>query len=228
MSNRSIQEKGYIYRFVEFHRTAEIFEKKSLFFARPSLWHDPYEVRIKHPRSEALFAQCWCQTAMTEAMWRIYSPHGTGVRIRTTKERLAAAARQWTRSKRHGYLEGEVVYMEPGPIGRFYKDLEAELTESYSVKRAAEALLVKREAFGHENEWRSIIYCKDVPAEQKGVEVPVDPHELIDGIVLDPRAPSQLVDALALYFKQKLGYQGDVKASALYRPPKTIAIKPAK
>lgn len=228
MSNRSIQEKGYIYRFVEFHRAAEIFEKKLIFFARPSLWHDPYEVRIKHPRSEALFAQCWCQTAMTEAMWRIYSPHGTGVRIRTTKERLETVARRWAKSKRYGYMEGEVVYMEPGPIGRFYENLKAELTARYSVKRAAEALLVKREAFGHENEWRSIIYCKDLPSAQNGVEVPVDPHELIDGIVLDPRAPSQLVDALALYFKQKLGYKGSVKASALYRPPMTIAINPSK
>lgn len=224
MSNRSVEEKGYIYRFVEFHRAAEIFEKKALFFARPSLWHDPYEVRIKHPRAEALFAQCWCRTAMTEAMWRIYSPHGTGVRIRTTKERLAQGIKKWARSKRYGYLEGIVDYKEPGDISRFYKEIEAELTADYSVKRAAEALLVKREAFRHENEWRSIIYCKDVPDGQKGLEVPVDPHELIDGVVLDPRAPLPLVEALALYFKQKLGYKGDVKASALYRPPKPIVV----
>lgn len=228
MGNRSIQDKGYIYRFVEFHRAAEIFEKKTLFFARPSLWHDPYEVRIKHPRSEALFAQCWCQTAMTEAMWRIYSPHGTGVRIRTTKERLEAAVAKWAKSKGYGYREDEVEYFEPAEINRFYKQLEADLGKRYTVKRAADALFVKREAFGHENEWRSILYCKDVPADKKGIEVPVDPHELIDGVVLDSRAPTQLVDALALYFNKKLGYKGDVKPSSLYRPPKTIVIPPPK
>lgn len=224
MSNRSIQEKGYIYRFVEFHRAAEIFEKRSLFFARPSLWHDPYEVRIKHPRAEALFAQCWCQTAMTEAMWRIYSPHGTGVRMRTTKAKLAAAMRAWTKANKYGYLEGGVAYKEPGDIARFYKDIGAELRAGYSVKRAAEALFVKRESFSHENEWRSIIYCKDGPADTKGLEVPIDPHALINGIVLDPRAPMQLVDALALYFKEKLGYKGTVKASALYKPPSPIVV----
>lgn len=226
MGNRSIQDKGYIYRFVEFHRAAEIFENKTLFFASPGLWHDPYEVRIKHPRSQALFAQCWCQTAMTEAMWRIYSPHGTGVRIRTTKERLEAAVGKWAKSKGYGYREGAVDYLEPGPINRFYKQMEADLSARYSVKRAADALFVKREAFGHENEWRSVLYCKDVPAETKGIEVPVDPHELIDGVVLDSRAPTQLVDALALYFNKKLGYKGDVKPSSLYKPPKAIVIAP--
>jgi hypothetical protein len=224
MSNQAIRDKGYIYRFVEFHRAVEIFENGAVFFARPSLWHDPYEVRIQHKRSAALFAQCWCQTAMTEAMWRIYSPHGTGVRIRTTKERFSAAVGAWAKRKRHGWRDGEVEYMEPGPLARYYKELEAQLKAKFDVRRAADALFVKREAFRHENEWRAVIDCKDADPQAAGIAVPVDAHALIDAIALDPRAPRQLVEALGAHFKDKLGFAGDVKPSALYKPPAPIVI----
>jgi hypothetical protein len=225
MSNKDFQERGFIYRFVEFHRAAEIFEQKALFFSRPSQWPDPYEVRVKHSGADALFAQCWCQTAMTESMWRIYSPHGTAVRIRTTKERLRVALASWAKNNGHEYREGLVDYKGPADTRQFYRELEADLAKRYTAKRAADALFVKREAFEHENEWRAVLTCRKVPKGDVGISVALDPHALIDQVVLDPRAPTQLVDALALYFKVKLGFKGEVKVSSLYKRPADIVIE---
>jgi hypothetical protein len=80
-----------LYRIVSFDRAAEIITGRKLSFTLPSTWPDPFEMVLKHNFSRAVFAQCWCRKAVSDAMWRIYSPHGLGVRIATTRLRLQRA-----------------------------------------------------------------------------------------------------------------------------------------
>lgn len=49
--------------------------------------------RIRHTKSSALFAQCWSKVAESDAMWRIYSQNGLGVRVGTTNKKLARETR---------------------------------------------------------------------------------------------------------------------------------------
>ena len=93
-----------------------------------------------------------------------------------------------------------------------------------SISRAADALYMKRDAFAHEDEWRATLYCPGDSHSGTGIKVPVDPHGLIRNILLDPRAPQELVDAFAHYFKNKLSFQGVVKRSELYASPRSIEI----
>jgi hypothetical protein len=87
-------------------------------------------------------------------------------------------------------------------------------------------LFVKREAFRHESEWRAVVYCRDEKegAPKRGLSVPVDPHALIDRILLDPRAPQELVDAFQYYFVKKLKFKNEVVRSVLYKAPKPIEV----
>lgn len=85
---------------------------------------------------------------------------------------------------------------------------------------------VRAEAFRHETEWRAAIYCPDADRErvQSGLAIKVDPHKLVDNILLDPRAPKELAEAFQFYFQKKLNYKRRVGPSVLYKSPQPIQI----
>jgi hypothetical protein len=217
--------KGKLYRIMDFARVVQIFESKSLYFAHPSSWDDPYEQRLQHSKSHAIFAQCWCQSGISDAMWRIYSPHGLGVRISTTKLKLAATAKQWAAAHGYGWEGREVEYESQRRLNQRLDEIREDLSAGFDAKRAADALFLKREAFQHEDEWRGAIFADDDPkAKRRGISVPIDPHALIDNILLNPRAPAELNDALGHYFRSKLAYARPVKPSVLYQVPKPMVV----
>ena len=61
------------------------------------------------------------------------------------------------------------------------------------MQKAANFLYLRREAFRHETEWRAAIYCPDADRERvsPGLAVKINPHTLVDNILLDPRAPKE-------------------------------------
>ncbi len=52
----------------------------------------------------------------------------------------------------------------------------------------------------------------------------MNPHKLIESILLDPRAPQQLVDAFTSYFVQKLQFKGRVGCSVFHESPQRIQL----
>ncbi|MCR8930408.1 MULTISPECIES: DUF2971 domain-containing protein [unclassified Pseudomonas] len=215
-----------LYRILDFTRVVQIFERGELYFANPSKWDDPYERRISHSRSHALFAQCWCQLGISDAMWRIYSQNGMGVRISTTDKKLNAAVKTFVRDKGYRFRLGEVDYKSQADLNFEARKIAAELRENFKIKRAVDILYMKREAFRHESEWRATIFCPDEKRvnAKDGIAVKIDPHKLIDRILLDPRAPGELVDAFKFYFEKKLGFKGTVIRSVLYKSPKPLEV----
>jgi hypothetical protein len=223
-ANDTPKERGYLYRIMDFHRVVQIFERGEIYFAHPSTWDDPYEKFIKHPHSHALFAQCWTRAYSSDAMWRIYSPNGLGVRISTSEELLNAFGREFAKKHDYTWRSDDVGYYTLHDFRERARELAANLVSNFDIARAADALYMKRDAFAHENEWRATLYCPDESHDRTGVNIPVDPHELIRNILLDPRAPQELVDAFAHYFKKKLGFKRLVKRSELYASPRPIVI----
>ncbi len=88
---RSTSSRQFLYRITGYERLVETLRTDDWYFAHPSTWEDPYEVRIHNSLSPLLFAQCWCRRGVSDAMWRIYSPNNLGVRIRTQADRLKPA-----------------------------------------------------------------------------------------------------------------------------------------
>ncbi|MGX9559474.1 DUF2971 domain-containing protein [Pseudomonas sp. CFBP 5750] len=224
---KEMEASKKLYRIMDFTKVVQIFEKKELYFANPSSWDDPYERHIKHSRNHAIFAQCWSRRPISDAMWRIYSQNGMGVRISTTNIKMRAALQAAAKSKKYSYRVARVSYKTQADLIVEAKKIASDLNERFDISRAVDALYMKRDAFIHEVEWRAALYSKSENAakDQKGFIVPVEPHEFIDRILLDPRAPDELVRTFKFYFESCLGYKGSVQRSQLYQSPETIEIE---
>lgn len=223
----SIKSKGVnLYRTLDFSRVVQIFEKKELYFVNPSVWEDPCEERIKHSKNHALFAQCWCERGVSDAMWRIYSQNGMGVRISTTKEKLEAALKGLAKEKKYKYRVRKVVYKTQKEFEKEAVKITNELSTGFDVSRAVDMLYMKRDAFSHESEWRATLFFPDEKeiGGKKAVTIPIDPHSFIDRILLDPRAPDELVEAFKFYFKRKIKFRGEVLRSQLYKSPRLLKV----
>lgn len=216
-----------LYRIMDFTRVVQIFEKGELYFAKPSTWDDPYEQRIKHAQDHAIFAQCWGRSPISDAMWRIYSQNGTGVRISTTLNKLTNIMRDACKERNYLRRIKEVEYFSQKEIDVNAKKIAQDLRENFDIGRAVDALYMKREAFSHETEWRAMFYTQKESREkeEKGISIKIDPHKFIDRILLDPRAPDELVKAFEFYFQEKLNFKGNVQRSSLYKMPEPYIIE---
>lgn len=84
----TVREPRKLYRIMGFTKVVRIFESKILYFANPRIWDDHYEQILKPPMDHAVFAQCWGRVSISDAMWRIHSENGMGVRIFTILAKL--------------------------------------------------------------------------------------------------------------------------------------------
>lgn len=228
----TVKKGKRLYRILDFARAVQIFENKELYFARPSSWDDPYEKILNHYKKDSIFSQCWSLSDVSDAMWRIYSQNGMGVRISTTAgkldEVLKVSAKNMEVSPwevKYNYRLEKVNYMSPVEVRDEASKIADEMLDFFDIGRAVDMLYIKRLAFEHENELRATLYFPcDKTLSGKGVTVPINPHEFIDRILLDPRAPDEVIKAFKYYFKKVLGFKGKVGRSALYRIPKSIEI----
>lgn len=218
---------GNLYRVLSFDRAAQIITSKKLFFASPSTWDDPFERALKTPASEAIFAQCWSRKAVSDAMWRIYSPDRLGVRIATTRQKLKEAITEARRNNSNlSFAILDVEYFKQDEITRRLNRIREELMLNFEPPLAMEPLFLKRLAFDHERETRAVIVDEDslTGIPKKGITIPVDPFKLLTSIWIDPRAPDEFVKAYQYYLKEKLGFPGTVERSALYAEPDDLSL----
>jgi hypothetical protein len=212
-----------LYRIVSFDRAAEIITSRKLYFAHPSTWEDPYETALKHSHARAIFAQCWCRKAVSDAMWRIYSPHGLGVRIATTRQRLRRILQAAVDSRRSilSFAILNVEYHTQTEIDARLDEARKNLQTAFNIDSLMQPLFVKRKAFDHEHEARVVIFDKTcLDGDQKrGIALDVDPFDLLTSVWIDPRAPDESVKAYTYYLKEKLGFPGTVAKSRLYATP---------
>jgi hypothetical protein len=224
--NQAIQDRGHIYRYLSWERAVDVFQNKRLFFARPQTWPDPYEIQLRHRGSNQLFASCWCQTAISDAMWRTCSPPtGDAVRIGVKKDALTAAVKAWADEAGFGCRSRLVDYDSAENVRTRTRELARKLRFKFDLLTATDALFLKREAFRHENEWRILIFGEGVPPGDPGTFIPIDPPTVIASVLLDPRAPTDLVEQRSQFFKKALGYRKSVRASVLDRPPEPIVVQ---
>ncbi len=221
MTDSTHASTSNLYRILSFDRAAEIISTRKLYFAHPSTWEDPYERVLKYEAARAIFAQCWCRKAVSDAMWRIYSPNGLGVRIATTRQRVQRSLAEVRKTREINYAILNIEYLTQDETDARFIKARNQLRADCSVESAIEPLSFKRLAFDHEREARVVIYdgslIKGKP--KKGILVDVDPFKLITSIWIDPRAPDEYVKAYKFCLKEKLGFPGTVAKSRLYDVP---------
>lgn len=227
------EKDQYVYRIISTNRLYELFSTRTNVLVRPVKWEDPFENFIlKSPARlsdgtiaqfgfhSSYYGQCWTLTATSDAMWRIYSPTSDGVRVRTTIRKLAASLGtglgQWAHIQA---FIGKVRYLRDKELIEFGNSVFAAGLNPVAL---AHTLLVKRKAFRHEREIR-LLYADNRNAPANDVfRYDIDPHALIDQIMIDPRLATDKAKALKEDVIQKTCFKGAIKRSLLYAPPKGL------
>jgi hypothetical protein len=227
----------FVYRIVETRRLFDFLKTGENVLVKPELWNDPFEnfilrshfiwngepVTIGH--REYFFGQCWTLQKASDALWRIYSPNSTGVRIRSTVRKLAQSLSNWRGewAAQEAYV-GKVQYLKNQDLLAFGKSILQGHKGPLTYKNLARTLLAKRPAFRHEREIRLLFTPHDFHNFTNCmVRYPVDPNNFVDQIMLDPR----MDEADAAILKRKIaaaGFDGPIKRSLLYAPPPDLKI----
>jgi hypothetical protein len=221
-----------IYRVMGLDRFYELFENKQNVLVRPSKWEDPFENFILNAPARLpdgtivsfgfnndFYGQCWTKLTSSDALWRIFSPDKTGVRVRTTAQRLLATLQaglgEWANEQ--AYI-GKVLYLSNKKLVTFGNEV---FRTGLNSRALAETLLIKRVAFRHEREVR-LLYLERDKTEKDIYAYPVDPHALIDQVMLDPRLPREVANFSKDEIRRRTGFKGSILHSQLYAPPKDM------
>ena len=169
MSSPDTKSESHLYRIASFDRAADIITGRKLYFSHPSEWEDPYEKVLNHDRAKAVFAQCWCRKGVSDAMWRIYSPHSIGVRIGTTSQRLKKALEVEKARRKLSFKIARVEYRYQEELDAELANARNELAAKYSFENAAVPLFLKRKAFDHERETRVVVFDPEAMKFEKTI-----------------------------------------------------------
>lgn len=216
---------GRLYRIISFHHAVQIFENRELFFSHPSNWEDPYETRLIHRENNKVFAQCWCSNGVSDAMWRIYSPNHLGIRIGTSTKKLRRALENSIKGDTQRLRMDDVSYVTQHSLNIKSKDIIDELKINFDIEKSTDFLFLKREAYEHESEYRVVVIDEQPPIGGNGLAISINPNQVIDSILIDPRAPKELADALIFYFKEKIGFKKKCQKSRLYKTPIPLVLE---
>jgi hypothetical protein len=229
----SKDQNMFIYRTTSFPRLIELFETRKNSLSAPWTWDDPFEnfilnadfnkdgQRVKFAVHNQCFGQSWSTKYESDAIWRIYSPDKSCVRIRTKINKLATSLSSANKNHITSAFIGKVEYFSEKRIIPEAKKL-AKYIAGKTAKNLARALLFKRNAFEHEEEVRLIYFGGHRETNKKIYQYGVDPHNLIESVALDPRASDQLLDVYKYYLRNKMGFKGGIIRSKLYEPPKEL------
>jgi len=230
------EKEKEIYRVMPGYRLLEIFKKKKNTLSKPHLWGDPYENFILKGRGrfsngtlaligmrDSIYGQCWTINIESDAMWRIYSPDKNGVKVRTTIKKLFESLYKAIspRTRDVKCFIGKVEYYKKEEEENLLKKIY--ITDSTGAG-IAETLLFKRRAFSHEKEVRLIYTADKDKAQPEIFQYNINPYELIEQIVFDPRMNEYLYQ---LYKEslRKMNFKGRIMKSGLYRPPEKIIVQ---
>lgn len=215
-------------------RLYELFKTNKNTLVSPKKWDDPFENFILNSTFKLdtgeivdlgfrndFFGQCWSRHNASDAMWRIYSPDSNSVRIRTTIPKLAdSLAKSSGKLKDIRCFIGKVRYLNNNQLIEFGDTIfKGKLPQPYEI---AETLLVKRPAFKHENEVRLLYFKGEDETYQDIYQYDIDPHSLIDQIMVDPRVEYSKYKEIRAEIKSRTKFNGKILRSLLYTPPKKM------
>ncbi len=132
-----IDLKQHVYRTISYERLIELFTSKKNTLVKPNLWEDTFEnfilksklineigEQIEYDVHERMYGQCWTLEESSDAMWRIYSPDKSGIRIRTTIEKLLDSLCLATIARENGeHCIGKVEYLKETELVKRAKEM---------------------------------------------------------------------------------------------------------
>jgi hypothetical protein len=226
--------KRFVYRIISLPHLFDLFRNGQNVLVKPKKWEDPFENFILNSKVQLptgkiatlgfrdhFYGQCWTLHIASDAMWRIYSPTKDAVRIRTTIQKLAESLSQTCGERA---FIGKVKYLQNKRLIE-YATSAFNGADFPSSKTYAQTLLIKRLAFRHEREVRLLTLQHD-DEHSKGdlYAYSVDPHNLIDQIMIDPRMPKNDAESLKEKIKAQTSFKGSIMRSLLYAAPPDMVL----
>lgn len=225
-----------IYRVFKEKHLLDLFKQEQNVLVHPSKWDDPFEnllmkSRIKRPDGSDetelpfhrnTYGQCWTLTSASDAMWRIYSPDKSGIRVRTTIRKLLASIDDAHSSL--GYMIsaiGKVQYQSQKSLTQFGQEIFG--SSGMSNINIFKSFLIKRRAFSHEREIRLLHHDVLNRAYNGLYRYSVRPLEFIDQLMLDPRMTAKEATLCKEKLSEITGFpKKDIKRSLLYAVPEPL------
>ena len=232
-----ISRSTKIYRVIPRNRFLDLFTEHKAALVWPTLWSDPFEnfILLSPVRTssgvlgeiefkEDLYGQCWTLQNSSDAMWQIYSPSGDAVRIRTTVGKLidSLSAANADVALDSCFI-GRVTYLSDAKIKGFAQTV---FKNGLNTKSVINSLLVKRDAFKHDDEVRLIYFEQSQKKHENGVyKYALNPHDVFDEVMIDPRMSDRNYRKFKAEIIKETGLdEAKIEHSLLYQPPDNITI----
>ena len=205
-----------LYKHLPLENALRTLKDKSLWFANPITWKDPFEKRFLEAKymlngiekdftwKGRVFCTCMTQTITSEAFWNVYSRDSIGIELRVYREKLLEELSRYDGV--YKIFIGKVEYLKTDDIRKDLRKIpftpplgpHANLnTDSF----AARLFLLKRVAYKYEDEIRIIIVKKNATKENGiSVKYECENNELFQRIVIDPNVGDYTADMLKSLF----------------------------
>lgn len=220
----------YVYRYLSFNRLVELIIKKRFFIPQVKTWDDVYELflakttieksyaRVSYIDSmDSFYGQCWSFKAESDALWRIYSPDKTGVRIKCKLKNVANALRIEENHVDYSTVRKEIGVIRYMKVKDVEKWTQALNTDEININTIRDSLFIKRNEFSHENEVRIIIHKAfgEYENQKQLLSFIIDPNSLIEEVTFDPRIYDGQFELNSKVLKS-VGYENRITKSGLY------------
>lgn len=238
-----------LFKYMPLERVLEMFTNKTIWFANPTIWKDPFEKRFiqntyniggvlkPYPWKDRVYCMCATQTATSEAYWNAYSAGEIGVSIKFNRQNLLNELDRLAAAGNRIYI-GKVQYQQTQDIkaalsgNTFLNPTGAPITSLGKEELKVRLLLLKRLAYQYENELRFFV-VRDKAAKQAGtlLKYNIENTDLVDSISLDPRIGTMTFELLRKEFENHYGFtpitktQRRVQRSLLYAEDRPTNIK---
>ena len=217
-----------IYRIMKEDHVIQFFKERRNVLSQVHNWKDKFEnfqmalggvldgLRFEYDFKSDLVGQCWTRHALSEAMWGIYANDASlrYLRIRSTPRKLLTAfVKAHPKMPQDTCFLGKVQYKTE----RGLKDFLGDGSQiSVSAVRLARALLLKRNAFKHENEVRILYFGKAADCDDRGLyRYEIDPHDMVTQIMADPNRTRANWTKDKARLKKETDFAGEVKRSKM-------------
>ena len=189
------------------------------------------------PISNLFYAQCWTYVENeTDLIWKLYSPQKKSVRIKTSVGKLydnIITSKEFM-DFNHKYhnpecFMGKVIYNKDSEIKKITNEIKKHFNGKYKLKNkklrinkpTIQYLFKKRKAFFHEKEFRFVFCTNDFnhlfSNTAKLNYFSINPHEIINEILFDPRMDQNLVNCYKDHIQLICGFNKKIEQSSLYK-----------
>jgi hypothetical protein len=226
------------YRIIDVGILIKMFKEKKNYLSSPQDWQDRWEkldVKFVTNRKtndfkrmrEKIFAQCWSTESYSWALWKMNSPYGYGVRIKTRTEKVYASLPKDVQDR---YDESEIIrkveYLKEEDIKKRIKEID-----KVNASSVMKMFFLKRRAFQFEKEARLILprlqRVRGFKAETLGgrsyLSYFCDPCQLLESIYFDSNIDPYVYDVFESIIRE-FRFKGVIDRSGIDKSPKKIII----